>query len=97
MARKRRRQPLPDAPTVSGHLYIKIKPESTRFFRYLLEAYDNLAYTSVVNRKTCILKLIYSPLQEKEFFAALQEIQQSILVEVLPINRALHPDVENYL
>lgn len=90
MARKRKRPPLLPAPRVSSRLYIRLAPAHTRLFRYLLEAYDNLAYSSVADRKACILKLVYSPQQEREFLAALDEIKQSIPLEILAVNQALH-------
>lgn len=89
MARKRKRPPLLPAPRLSGRLYVRLEPGRTRLFRYLLEAYDNLAYSSVADRKACILKLVYSPQQEKEFLAALDEMRQSLPFETLPVNSAL--------
>lgn len=89
MARKRKRPPLLPAPRFSGRLYIRLEPGQTRLFRYLLEAYDNLAYSSVADRKACILKLVYSPQQKKEFLSALDEIRQSVRFEALPLNLAL--------
>ena len=88
MARKRKRPPLLPAPRFSGRIYIRLEPEHTRLFRYLLEAYDNLAYSSVAERKACILKLVYSPQQEREFLAALAEIRQSLPFETLYAGRA---------
>lgn len=89
MPRKRKRPPLLPAPSFSSRLYIRLEPERTRLFRYLLEAYDNLAYSSVADRKACILKLVYSPQQEREFLAALDEIKQSTPFEILALNDAL--------
>lgn len=91
--RRRKRPPLAPSPRFSARLYIRLAPERTRLFRYLLEAYDNLAYSSVIERKTCILKLVYSPMQEREFLAALAEIGQSLPLEILELNsklRAFH-------
>ena len=89
MARKRKRPPLAPAPRFSSRLYIRLEQSQTRLFRYLLEAYDNLAYSSVVDRKACILKLVYSPQQEREFLSCLGEMSQSLPFEILPINSAL--------
>lgn len=86
---RRKRPPLAPSPRCSARLYIRLAPEQTRLFRYLLEAYDNLAYSSVIERKSCILKLVYSPMQKREFMAALAEIGASLPLEVLPINAAL--------
>lgn len=89
MAKKRKRPPLRPAPRFSSRLYIRLEQSDTRMFRYLLEAYDNLAYSSVADRKACILKLVYSPQQEKEFMAALSEICMSVKFEILEINQSL--------
>lgn len=85
MARKRKRPPLVPAPRFSGRVYIRLEPERARLFRYLLEGYDNLGYSSVADRKACILKLVYSPQQEPEFLAALAEIKRSLPFEILPV------------
>lgn len=89
MARKRKRPPLPPPPRLSGRVYVRLDPARTRLFRYLLEAYDNLAYCSVADRKACILKLVYSPQQEAEFRAALNEIRQSLDFDFLPIENSI--------
>lgn len=82
MARKRR--PLPPAPQRSARCYIRLEQSQTRLFRYLLEGYDNLAYTSVADRRACILKVVYSPHSEKPVQDALREMQQSLTFEILP-------------
>lgn len=47
-------------------------------FRYLLEAEDNLAYTSVVDRKACVLKVVFAPEQRKQLEQTLQNMRQTV-------------------
>lgn len=79
--------PAPHAPPAnwSERLYVRLPPAETRLFRYLLDAYDNLAFTSVVARKDCILKVGFSPDQKKELLQALDEMRQSLEFEILPL------------
>mgnify|MGYP003623492463 CR=1 FL=1 len=72
-------------PIWSERLYVRLAPVDTRLFRYLLDAYDNLAFTSVVARKDCILKVGFSPDQRKELLQALDEMRQSLEFEILEI------------
>ncbi|MDR2892182.1 MAG: DUF4911 domain-containing protein [Deltaproteobacteria bacterium] len=64
---------------------MKIRPEDTRQFRYLLEAYDNLAYSSVVERKGCILKVVFAPGQRGQVLRVLDEIRSGLDLEVLDL------------
>lgn len=85
MARKIKRPPLAPPPRFSSRLYIRLPQRQTRLFRYLLEAYDNLAYTSVVERKGCILKIVYSPQSEKHLREALEDIRSAVPFEYLNV------------
>ena len=81
----RKHQPLLPPPTYSARCYIKVNTSQTRLFRYLLEGYDNLAYTSVVDRRSCILKIVYSPQQQLLLSEALNEMQHTLPFEILPL------------
>jgi hypothetical protein len=65
--------------------YIRLAPADTRLFRYLLEARDNVAYTSVIDRKACILKVVFTPSMKEELRQTLQELRQSCPFEVLDL------------
>jgi hypothetical protein len=67
----------------SSRLYIRLAPADTRLFRYLLEARDNLAYTSVIDRKGCILKVVFTPSMQKELRQVLDEMRQSCAFELV--------------
>lgn len=85
MARKIKRPPLAPPPRFSSRLYVRLPQPQTRLFRYLLEAYDNLAYTSVTDRKACILKVIYTPQCEKHLLDVLEDIRTSVPFEYLDV------------
>lgn len=44
----------------------------------MLEAYDNLAYFTVLERRTALLKLVFSPQRERALRRALAEMTQSL-------------------
>jgi hypothetical protein len=71
--------------SASSRLYIRLAPADTRLFRYLLEAHDNLAYTSVTDRKACILKVVFTPSRQEELRQTLDEIRQSCPFELLDL------------
>jgi hypothetical protein len=70
---------------LSSRLYVRLKPSDTRLFRYLLDACDNLAYTSVVDRKGCILKVVFTPDMAKELRQTLRSMRQSCPFEILEL------------
>jgi hypothetical protein len=52
----------------------------------LLDAYDNLAYTSVIDRKGCILKVVFTLETQQELQQALQDMQETCPFEILDLN-----------
>ena len=60
-------------PERSTCMYVQIAPRDVAMFRFLLEAEDNLGYMSVVDRWSAALKVIFSPHQEKELRAWLED------------------------
>ncbi len=84
--RPRRRKigpPLKPA-TQSTQLLLRITPSQVGMFRFLLEAYEHIAYFSVINRHEALLKIVFSPHREKAARQALEEIGQSLPIQVLP-------------
>lgn len=70
--------PPPPAPRRSGRLLVHLAPEHTALFRFLLEAYDNLAYFTVLERRAALLKLVFSPQRERALRRALAEMAHSL-------------------
>lgn len=84
--RKRRPRPLQNPPVWSARLYVRIAPADIARFRFLLEAHDNLALFTVVDRVRGVLLLRYSPSQSKEFFRFLEDVKT-----VFPVEQMLQP------
>ena len=61
-----RPRPCPAPPLWSERLYVRIAPSDIGLFRFLLEAVDNLALFSVVDRFKGVLLLRFSPHQRRE-------------------------------
>lgn len=82
-ARRRRPLMLP-AATRSEHVLRQAAPDQIHMFRFLLEGYDNLALFTVLNRKTGVLKVVFSPHQRAEARAALEAVAEVIPVRIAP-------------
>lgn len=82
-------RPCPDAPRQSGRLLVRLAPADVALFRFLLEAYENLAFFTTLERRPALLKVMYSPQQENAVRAALAEIGESVplVVEAWPFGR----------
>ncbi|MGE9984616.1 DUF4911 domain-containing protein [Desulfovibrio sp. SGI.169] len=74
---RRTGSPLPP-PRRSGRLLLRLAPENVALFRFLLEAYDNCAYFTVLERRPALLKLVFSPQRERAARRALAEISHSL-------------------
>lgn len=53
------------APRFSSRLYVRLEPGDIALFRYLLEAEDNLAYITTVDRWASVICVTSSPHQDK--------------------------------
>ncbi len=61
MRRRPRRQPPYRAPRASGRLYVRLAPRNVALLKFLLEARDNLALPTVVDRFAAVVRLLYAP------------------------------------
>ena len=75
-------RPCPAPPRHSGRLLVRLAPADVALFRFLLEAYENLAFFTVLERKTALLKVVFSPQQEDAVRAALAAIGASVPLTV---------------
>ena len=75
-----RRKPAPamPAPRFSASLLVRLAPEHTALFRFFLEAHEHLAYFTVLEHKTALLRVIFSPHLEREAREALARMAQSL-------------------
>lgn len=74
--------PCAPPPGRSGRLLVRVPPEDVALFRFLLEAYENLAIFTTLERRTALLKVLFSPQQEGAVRAALAEIGGSLPLTV---------------
>ena len=83
-ALRERRKPAPalPPPTRSASLLVRIAPEHTGMFRFLLEAYNHVAYFTVLENKTALLRVIFSPHRQREAREALQQMAQSLTFSI---------------
>lgn len=82
--RKQKVRPLLPAPRWSKRVYARLEPKYIGMFRFLLEAQDNLGYMSVVDKYEGIVKVVFSPHQERELHSFLQGMQETIPFTVFP-------------
>ncbi len=62
MKKPRRRPRTPYAPpATSARLYVRLAPRHVALLRFLLEAEDNLALPTVVDRFAAVVRLVFSP------------------------------------
>ncbi len=86
--RPRRGKILP-TPRRSARLYVSIEPSRVGMFRFLLEAADNLALMSVVDRFGAVLQIRFSPHQEREVRGFLTGMRERLLFEEIPLESLL--------
>ena len=79
---KIRFRPALPAPACSSKLLLRVLPAQIAMFRFLLEGYDNLALFSVLDSRIGLLKLFYSPHQEKDVQTALDAISKNVSLTV---------------
>lgn len=74
--------PLPP-PRWSGRLLVRVAPSQVGMFRFLLEAYEHVAYFTVIDRHAALLKIVFSPHRERAARQALGDIGWSLPLEVM--------------
>lgn len=72
-----------EAATKSSILYLKVAAKDMAMFRFLLEAYDGLAMFTVIEPKTTLVKVLYSPHEEARLHLTLESIQELIPAEIM--------------
>ncbi len=74
--------PLP-TPKFSSRLYVRLDMRDVAMFRFLLEAEDNLAYASTVDRWSCVLRVSFSPHQEQAVWKYLETMRERVPFKIL--------------
>lgn len=68
----------------SAKMLVRMAPRDVAMFRFLLEAYDNLAFFTVLERKTALLKLVFSGDDAESVAQALEQIGQAVPLTIAP-------------
>ena len=84
--RKKARKPGPalPPPRMSLRFLVRLAPRDVAMFRFLLEAYDNLAYFTVLDAGETLLSLVCSPHQEDAVRRALEGIGECLPLRYEP-------------
>ena len=77
---KNARKPGPALPPPRSSLrfLVRLAPQDMAMFRFLLEAYDNLAYFTVLDARETLLSVVYSPHQELAVRRALEDMSEQL-------------------
>lgn len=67
----------------SANLIIMLRPSDIAMFRFLLEAYENLAFFTVLDKRQAIIKLIFAGESKNEVMKVLEIIKKSVPLEIL--------------
>lgn len=65
-------------------LLVRIGPRDVAMFRFLLEAHDNLAIFTVLERDTALLKVMFTPASHAAVLKALEAIGKTVPLQILP-------------
>jgi len=90
-ARKARKPgPALPPPRTSLRFLVRLAPRDVAMFRFLLEAYDHLAYFTVLDVRETLLSVVCSPHQEDAVRRTLEDIGERLPLryEPWPLSRA---------
>lgn len=65
-------------PERSASLLVRLEPQHVAMFRFLLESYGHTAFFTVLERRTALLRLRFSPQCRKAVLAALEEMAATV-------------------
>lgn len=68
----------------SGRLIVRLAPEKVAMFRFLLEAHDNLAIFTTLERGTALLKIMFAPESRAEVEKVLAAISKTAPLQIYP-------------
>lgn len=93
-ALRQRRSAAPALPPArhTDCLYVRLPACHTALFRFLLEARENLAYFTVLDRREALLKVVFSPHMRPMVLLALEDMQRSLPLEILHLPAAAGKD-----
>ena len=84
LRRRRDRSAVHPPARENAALYLRLPAEQTALFRFLLEAYENVAYFTVLDRREALIKVVFPPHMREQAEAALADIARSVQFEHPP-------------
>lgn len=73
-------------PHTSRRIYLRMAPADIAFFKFNLEACDNLAYLSIVDKHAAVLQLVYTPGSGREVRQFLDSMRNAVEYEEITLN-----------
>jgi uncharacterized protein YciU (UPF0263 family) len=70
-------------PELSDRVYVRLDPADIARFRFQMEACDNLALFTMVDKYRAVVRVIFAPNARAEALAALAAIGESVPLEVI--------------
>ncbi len=92
--RPRKRPPLGEPPRYASRVYVALRREDVGLFRFLLEAEDNLAYMTIVDKWAAVAAVVYSPHQERAVRDYLDRMRGTVPLRIInfPARKDERPD-----
>lgn len=79
----------------SQRLYLRLAPRDVAMLRFLIEAYDNLAYVTIVDRFSAVAKITFAPGSEKAVRRFLADAGETLRLEVLAVGDPPYAGCQN--
>lgn len=70
-------------PSHSGKLLVRMDPVHVAMFRFLLEAHENAAFFTVMERRPALLKIVFSPHCRDMVLEILKDMQKAIPFDIM--------------
>lgn len=75
-----------ELPHSSRRIYLRMAPADIAFFKFNLEACDNLAYLSIVDKHAAVLQLVHAPGAGREVRQFLDSMRKAVAFEELTLD-----------
>lgn len=72
-------------PRWSSRLYARVDRKEIAYVRFVVEAHDNLAVVSAVDKYQAVVRLLFAPGQEDVVRSVLQGLSEEIRLEMIEV------------
>ncbi len=69
----------------SDRIYIKIKPSSIAYLKFIIEGYDNLAYVSIVDKQEAIVKITFTSEYKMDIKKIIKDLEKEMDIKWIPL------------